>query len=400
MALAGMKPINDVSHLCRDCGENFYGSEIRICPSCLRPRVLRHPELSSLTIAHVDCDAFYASVEKRDDQSLIDKPVIIGGGKRGVVSTCCYIARMHGIRSAMPMYKALEACPDAVVIRPNMEKYKSVGREVRNLMAEFTDIVEPISIDEAYLDFNSQLSNNTPTAALALIHLTNRMEEELGITSSVGLGPNKFLAKLASDLDKPRGFSLIGISEAQNFLAPLPVKKLWGVGPSLTRRLAESGIYKIGQLQRYKEEDLVNRFGSIGRQLAQFAAGKDTRAIKTQSKRKSISAETTFERDSADISKMQSTLRDLCARTSNRLKLADLAGKTVTLKLKTEHFVLLTRTTTCSHHIQKENLIYETALQLLKNELDGNTKYRLIGVGISKLSPISEAGPPRMLIEL
>ena len=249
--------------LCRDCGAHQNKHYFKYCPTCGSPRLLWHPELLDLFIAHVDCDAFYASVEKRDDPSLLDKPVIIGGGKRGVVSTCCYIARMHGIHSAMPMFQALHACPDAIVIRPNMIKYQSVAREVRDLMLEITPLVEPISIDEAYLDLTNILGKSSESPALALIRLANRFESQLNISASIGLGPNKFLAKLASDLDKPRGFALIGNKEARDFIAPMSVKKIWGVGPALSRRLAEIGINKIQQLQTRSEDELVLRFGSI-----------------------------------------------------------------------------------------------------------------------------------------
>ncbi|SVC53857.1 uncharacterized protein METZ01_LOCUS306711, partial [marine metagenome] len=255
---------------------------------------LQHPDLFTLSIAHLDCDAFYASVEKRDDPSLLDKPVIIGGGKRGVVSTCCYIARMYGVHSAMPMFLALQSCPDAVVIRPNMAKYQKVGYEVRDLLSEVTNLVEPISIDEAFLDLEHCLTDALEPPSAALVNLARRLEGKLGITASIGLGPNKFLAKLASDLDKPRGFSVIGSAEARTFLAPMPVKKIWGVGPALSRRLAEAGINKIGQLQSRSEEELVTRFGSIGRRLSQFSIGEDIRTVGTKGVRKSVSAETTF----------------------------------------------------------------------------------------------------------
>ena len=195
--------------LCRDCLAES-GPAAKRCLACGSPRLLAHPERDLLSIAHVDCDAFYAAVEKRDDPSLADKPVIIGGRKRGVVSTACYVARTYGVRSAMPMFKALKACPHAVVIKPNMQKYVAAGRAVQKLMLELTPLVEPVSIDEAFLDLSGteRLHHGSPARTLA--RLAKRIEDELGITVSIGLAPNKFLAKVASDLAKPRGFSIIG----------------------------------------------------------------------------------------------------------------------------------------------------------------------------------------------
>jgi len=394
----GYREIMDVEPgLCRDCGAHLTEAPIKFCPSCKSPRLLRHPELLALSIAHVDCDAFYASVEKRDDPSLLDKPVIIGGGKRGVVSTCCYIARMHGVHSAMPMFQALQTCPDAIVIRPNMAKYQAVGYEVRDLMSEVTPLVEPISIDEAYLDLEHLLTEESENPAFALIHLAKRLEKELRITASIGLAPNKFLAKLASDLDKPRGFSLIGSNEARSFLAPMSVTKIWGVGPALTRRLAEAGISKIGQLQTRGEEELVSRFGSIGRRLAQFSIGEDARSVGTRSTRKSVSAETTFEHDLAAFFEIEQALQGLCKRVSERLRRANMAGNAIVLKLKTSDFKLRTRTASLSHPTQRANLLYETGATLLTKELDGKTKFRLIGIGVTRLRDTLDADPPDML---
>ena len=383
--------------LCRDCGERFPNIQVEHCPNCLGPRLLSHLELLSLSMAHLDCDAFYASVEKRDDPSLMDKPVIIGGGKRGVVSTCCYIARMHGIHSAMPMFRALQSCPDAVVIHPNMQKYKAVGHQVRSLMADLTPLVEPISIDEAYLDLAHLIRDKTNIPAVALIHLQKRLENELGITASIGLAPNKFLAKLASDLDKPKGFSLIGQREAKEFLAPLPVNKLWGVGPALSRRLSQVGINKIGELQKYTTEDLTNRFGSIGHQLAEFSLGKDERSIKTKTMPKSISAEITFAQNYSNLTEIKPVLEKLCERVSQRLKISNVAGNAVVLKLKTSNFTLLTRTSSLVYPTQRANLLYETGTHLLEKELGGNIKYRLIGIGVTRLSSTLNADPPDML---
>ena len=385
--------------LCRDCGAHQNKRYFKYCPTCGSPRLLWHPELLDLSIAHVDCDAFYASVEKRDDPSLLDKPVIIGGGKRGVVSTCCYIARMHGIHSAMPMFQALQACPDAIVIRPNMVKYQSVAREVRDLMLEITPSVEPISIDEAYLDLTNILGKSSESPALALIRLANRFESQLNISASIGLGPNKFLAKMASDLDKPRGFALIGKKEARDFIAPMSVKKIWGVGPALSRRLAEIGINKIQQLQNRSEDELVLRFGSIGRRLAQFANGEDSRSVSTRRIRKSLSAETTFEHDYATAVEINQVLLGLCRHVSKRMEATNMAGNSVVLKLKTSDFKLRTRTMSLAHPTQRASLLYEAGTTLLAKEVDDSTKFRLIGIGVTRLSNTTDADPPDMLAD-
>ena len=238
--------------LCRDCGSTRVAEDgSRRCPACGSARIVIHPELHRLTIAHVDCDAFYASVEKRDRPDLAQRPVIVGGGHRGVVATCCYLARMKGVRSAMPMFKARELCPDAVVLPPDMARYREAGLKIRRLMRALTPLVEPLSIDEAYLDLAPEAGapDSRASPAQRLAALARRVEREVGVTVSVGLGPNKFLAKLASELDKPRGFAVIGAAEAAAFLAEKPVRMLWGVGPAFERRLATDGITRIGQLQ-------------------------------------------------------------------------------------------------------------------------------------------------------
>ena len=236
-----------VQTLCRDCGHRPLGST-GTCPACGSARVLRHAELHDLTIAHLDCDAFYAAIEKRDRPELRDRPVIVGGRHRGVVAACCYIARTYGVRSAMPMFKALRACPEAEVIKPDMKKYTAVGREVRAMMLDCTPLVEPLSIDEAFMDLSGTESLHRASPAATLAVLARRVEEALSITVSIGLSYNKFLAKIASDLDKPRGFAVIGRAEARAFLADKPVGLLWGVGAAMQRRLAQDGITRIGEL--------------------------------------------------------------------------------------------------------------------------------------------------------
>src|ERR1044071_4595407 len=252
--------------LCRDCSALACGSADAAmpsrCPKCGSPRVVAHPELADVALAHLDCDAFYATVEKHRRPELADRPVIVGGsGERGVVLACCYVARLYGVRSAMPMFKALAACPDAVVIRPDMATYREIGRAVRAEMRRLTPLIEPLSIDEAFLDLSGTAATHGIAPAQLLAALTRRIEDQFGITASIGLSHNKFLAKLASDLDKPRGFAVIGRAEAKSFLADKPVGWLWGVGGAMQRRLAADGITRIGQLAALEARDLAARYG-------------------------------------------------------------------------------------------------------------------------------------------
>jgi DNA polymerase-4 len=370
---------------CRDCLKQI-GEVDRRCPVCHSPRLARHPELHCLTIAHLDCDAFYAAIEKRDDPSLRDKPVIVGGGKRGVVSTACYIARIHGVKSAMPMFKALKLCPEATVIKPRMEKYASVGREVRALMQELTPLVQPLSIDEAFLDLTGTERLHGRSAALSLAYLSLQIEKRIGITVSTGLSHNKFLAKVASDLDKPRGFSVIGKTETMGFLAAQPVSLIWGVGRAMQTELAKDGITMIAHLQQREKSDLMRRYGAMGVRLYHLSRGEDTRHVSIDDETKSVSSETTFNTDISDYKSLERILWQMCERTSRRAKTDGLAGHTVVLKLKTAAFKLRTRNATLQDATLLAEQIFAAARPLLKREADG-TAYRLLGVGISHLVP-------------
>ncbi|MET3775304.1 DNA polymerase-4 [Rhizobium alvei] len=359
---------------------------------------MRHPELDRLTIAHIDCDAFYASVEKRDNPELADKPVIIGGGKRGVVSTACYVARIRGVRSAMPMFKALEACPDAVVIKPDMEKYVRVGRQIRQMMFDLTPLVQPLSIDEAFLDLagTERLHHSSP--ALTLARFARRVEDEVGITVSVGLSYCKFLAKVASDMNKPRGFSVIGEAEAVEFLRTKPVGLIWGVGKAFAATLARDGITEIGQLQQMDEIDLLRRYGTMGKRLYFLARGIDDRKVHLDDEAKSVSAETTFFEDYASMTELAPALRALSEQVARRLKKAAIAGHTVVLKLKTQDFKQRTRNRRLDAPSQLADRIFREGLSLLEREIDG-TKFRLIGIGVTDLSDAADADPPDLIDE-
>ncbi len=354
--------------------------------------MLAHAELGRLSLAHVDCDAFYASVEKRDNPALRDRPVIIGGGKRGVVSTACYIARIHGVRSAMPMFKALEACPEAVVVKPDMEKYSRVGRQVRSMMEALTPMVEPLSIDEAFLDLAGTEKLHGAPAAMVLARFARQVEEEVGITVSVGLSYCKFLAKVASDLDKPRGFSVIGQEEAVSFLQKQPVTLIWGVGKAFAATLGKDGIRTIGQLQTMERNELMRRYGTMGDRLYHLSRGMDERGVKPRSEAKSVSSETTFNTDLSRMEDLVPVLRALSERVSARLKEADIAGRTVVLKLKTAEFRLRTRNRQLGDPTRLADRIFHTGLELLKREVDG-TRFRLLGIGVSDLTDAGRADP-------
>jgi DNA polymerase IV len=385
-------------NLCRDCLATADApAPLARCRTCGSPRVIGHPELHALSIAHVDCDAFYASVEKRDDPSLVDKPLIIGGGTRGVVSTCCYIARQYGVRSAMPMFKARELCPHAVVIPPNMAKYVAVSREIRAMMDALTPLVEPLSIDEAFLDLGGTETLHGAPAAVSLARLARRVETEIGVTLSVGLSHNKFLAKTASDLDKPRGFAVIGKAETLPFLAAQPVELIFGVGKVFAGTLRRDGYETIGQLQHAAPEDLMRRYGDMGARLARLARGEDARAVSIDGEAKSISSETTFNTDLKGYEELSTELLALCERLSERLKAKGVVGDTVTLKLKSAGFRLRTRARHLMIPTQLAGVLYESGEALLAREIDG-TAFRLIGIGVSGIS--SADGPdPTDLVE-
>jgi DNA polymerase-4 len=386
LALAGG---GGVTTLCRDCFAILDGEDRRRCPSCKSPRLLRHAELATLSMAHLDCDAFYAAIEKRDNPALADKPVIVGGGKRGVVSTACYVARTFGVKSAMPMFKALAACPNAVVVHPNIQKYAAVSREVRDLMLETTPLVEPLSLDEAFIDLSGTERLHKATPAQTLARLAKRIEDELKITVSIGLSFNKFLAKVASDLDKPRGFSVIGRAEAVAFLDTKPVTLLPGVGKVFAASLARDGIFTIGDVRRRNVKQLSAHFGSSGLWLWRLSNADDTRTVEPRAPAKGISAETTFEHDLSDPEQLARVLWSLCERVSARAKAADLGGKVVQLKLKTAEFKLVTRRHTLDGATQLARRLFETGHDLLKAEAKG-TRYRLIGIGLADLVPAGQ----------
>ncbi|MFK7753409.1 MAG: DNA polymerase IV [Sedimentitalea sp.] len=374
--------------LCRDCLTQF--ETARRCPACASPRLQSHPELFDLKIAHMDCDAFYASVEKRDDPSLADKPVIIGGGRRGVVSTACYVARIRGVKSAMPMFQALKLCPEAVVIKPRMEAYVAASRAIRVMMEELTPAIEPLSLDEAFLDLSGTERLHGAPPAVMLARLVKRMKDELGLTGSIGLSHNKFLAKVASDLEKPRGFSVIGVAETAAFLHEKPVRLIWGIGPAAQASLERAGIRTFSDLLRWDRDDLNARFGATGERLYHLARGQDRRRVSAHEPMKSISNETTFHEDTANPDILDGHLWRMAEKVSDRAKAKALAGRVVTLKLKRSDHSTVTRRVSLRDATQLADTVYRRA-RLLFDTVQDQAPFRLLGCGLSDLVAEVEA---------
>lgn len=376
--------------LCRDClltdGAGFTAG----CPGCGGHRIVSHAELLTLTMAHVDCDAFYASVEKRDRPELASKPVIVGGGTRGVVSASCYIARIYGVRSAMPMFKALKACPDAVVIKPDFAKYTAASRQIRALMGRLTPLVQPLSIDEAVLDLAGTAALHGAPAAPVLARFALEVERQIGVTISVGLAPNRLLAKIAAGRDKPRGFAVIGAAEAASLLAPEPVRLLPGVGPALARKLETLGMTRLGHLQTLTDKEAFRKLGDDGPALVRRARGEDSRRVDPTRDTKSISAETTFDTDLSAIPDLERHLWRLSEKLAHRLRENDLAAGGVVLKLKTAAFVSRTRNGRLPSPTILPDRLFALARTLLAREATG-TAFRLIGIGAHPLVARSEA---------
>jgi DNA polymerase-4 len=377
--------------LCRDCDHQAEAAFTR-CPSCGSRRIVTHPELFALAVAHVDCDAFYASVEKRDRPELLTQPVIVGGGRRGVVSAACYVARTRGVRSAMPMFKALAACPDAVVIKPDMAKYVAAARQVRALMEALTPLVQPLSIDEAVLDLSGTAALHRAPPAITLTRFAREVERVVGITVSIGLARNRLLAKLAAERNKPRGFAVLG-EEAGAWLAEQPVTLLPGVGPALARKLHESGFTRLGQIATLEPREALRRFGEDGLSLLARARGEDPRRVDPERATKSISAETTFDTDLRALAELESPLWRLCEKLGQRLTEKNFAAAGVVLKLKTANFESRTRTTRLAGPTRLPEMLFKAAQPMLAKEATGGA-FRLIGIGAQPLAPGDQADLP------
>lgn len=368
--------------ICRDCLWAGEDSVVR-CPSCGSPRVVCDPELDRLSIAHLDCDAFYASVEKRDRPELRDRPVIVGGGVRGVVSTCCYIARQSGVHSAMPMFKALKACPDAVVLKPDFAKYVPESERIFRFVGELTPLVQTLSLDEAWIDLSGTERLNGGPPALQLIRLQKRIEDETGLGVSIGLAPNRFLAKIASELDKPRGFSVIGTANAQALLAPKSVRILPGVGPVFGKTLVSDGFATVGDLAAADVRDLVKRYGETGLRLHDLAHARDARSVNPEHDRRGMSAETTFNTDLTALEELEAELWPLCEKVASKARRDGVSSRVVVLKLRRTDFRIITRRKTLPDPVQTARALFAIGRELLAPEL--GRPYRLIGIGLADI---------------
>ena len=374
--------------LCRDClSTDLFGKR---CDTCGSPRTIKHPELFDLSIAHMDCDAFYASVEKRENRDLANKPVIIGGGRKGVVSTACYIARIRGVRSAMPMFKALTLCPDAVVLKPRMSLYTKISKEIRQMMDELTPAIEQVSLDEAFIDLTGTKKLHGVPPATMLAKLVKRIHKELSLTVSIGLSYNKFLAKIASDLDKPRGFFVVGEGDSKKFLKNKPVGVIWGVGKTMQRSLELSGIRTFNDLLRWEREDLNARFGKMGERLWFLARGKDYRNVQSRTPIKSVSNEITFLENIGEPELLYGHLWRICERVSSRMKAKMITGYVATLKLKTADHKIITKRTTLREPTQLADRLY-AATKSLMEQIEIGQAYRLIGAGLSDIGPENQS---------
>jgi DNA polymerase-4 len=379
-----------LSALCRDCLWSGAAPASKRCPSCRSPRLVIHAELDRLAIAHLDCDAFYATVEKRDRPETRDQPVIVGGGKRGVVATCCYIARTFGVRSAMPMFKALKLCPHAVVIKPDFGKYTFESKRIIGMLRALTPLVQPLSLDEAWLDLSGTERLNGGTPALVLARTQKEIEKETGLTISVGLAANKFLAKIASELDKPRGFSVIG-AEGKAFLAARPVSILPGVGPAFVAALQKAGLYTVGDVAAADPKTLARTFGASGLRLARLSQGEDAREVDPDGERKSVSAETTFNEDYTRLAELEDRLWPLCEKVALRARRGGVVGRVATLKLKSADFRITTRRRTLPAPSQTARTLFAAGREMLRTEATGERAFRLIGIGLSDLSDAEAA---------
>jgi DNA polymerase IV len=367
--------------ICRDC---LHAGDRKVdrCPACGSRRMVGHDELDQLTIAHLDCDAFYASVEKRDRPELRDRPVIVGGGRRGVVSTCCYIARQYGVHSAMPMFMALKACPEAVVIKPDFRKYIAASEAIFGAVGKLTPLVQTLSLDEAWVDLAGTERLNGGPPALQLIRLQQQIEADTGLTVSIGLAPNRFLAKVASELDKPRGFSVLG-SEAQAVLAPRPVGILPGVGPVFRKTLQSDGYATVGDLAAADVRDLVRRYGETGLRLHDLAHGRDARAVDPGRERKGMSAETTFNEDLTSAEDLEAELWPLCEKLASKARRDGVASRVLVLKLRRTDFRIVTRRMSLPEPVQTARALFAAGRALMAPEL--GRPYRLIGIGMGEV---------------
>lgn len=341
----------------------------------------------SNVILHVDMDAFYASVEIRDNPELAGKPVIVGGSPqgRGVVAAASYAARQFGVHSAMPMAQAMRLCPQAVILRPRIDHYAEVSQQIRAIFYQFTPQIEPLSLDEAFLDVTAsqRLLGNGEAIARAI---KNTIKNELGLIASVGVAPNKFVAKIASDIHKPDALVVVAPDSVQAFLDPLPVSRLWGAGKITVAQFERMGVRTIAQVRRLTENLLVTQLGKWGTQLWELAHGRDPRAVISDSQAKSISHETTFATDISDTNILEATLLQLTEQVAARLRYSGLTGKTIQLKLRYPDFKTITRAYSLEQASDSTDVLWQTARNLFRANWQAGQPLRLIGMGVSNLA--------------
>ncbi|RZS99079.1 DNA polymerase IV [Aquimarina brevivitae] len=341
-------------------------------------------------IIHVDMDAFYASVEQLDNPDLKGKPLAVGGGsKRGVVSAASYEARKYGVRSAMPGYTAQKLCPELIFVKPRFDRYKEISAKIRKIFLDYTDLVEPLSLDEAYLDVTENKKGN-PSATLIAKEIRQRIFEEVGLTASAGISINKFIAKVASDYNKPNGQKTVNPEDVEAFLENLDVKKFYGVGKVTQAKMYEMGIYTGKDLKGKSEAFLTEYFGKSGAHYYRIVRGIHLSEVKPNRERKSLGAERTFSENVASEIYMLERLQNIAEELQRRLKKSKVAGRTVTLKIKYSDFTLQTRSKTLPYYISDADILLETAKELLYQEKMKNS-VRLLGLSLSNLNTGKEA---------
>ncbi|TVQ14944.1 MAG: DNA polymerase IV [Balneolaceae bacterium] len=344
-------------------------------------------------IIHIDMDAFYASVEQRDNEALRGKPVVVGGSpdRRGVVAAASYEARKYGVRSAMSSAMAIKRCPGLIFVKPRFDVYKSVSGQIRDIFYEYTDLVEPLSLDEAFLDVTENKMNIVKATRIAL-EIRQKIRQSTSLTASAGVAPNKFLAKIASDINKPDGLAIITPDQAEAFIELLPIGKFFGIGKATEKRMTGLGIHSGADLKTWSEPDLVRHFGKAGLFYYQISRGMDERPVKPDRIRKSVGAENTFDTDVNDVVWMKNYLSELAVEVARRLKKAGAKGRTVTVKVKYHDFETVTRSVTLDHYTGDEVEIGSCSTALIESTQAGIRPVRLLGITLSNLD-LDESAP-------
>ncbi len=342
-------------------------------------------------IIHVDMDAFYAAVEQRDNPELRGRPVIVGGGPkgRGVVQTCSYEARKHGIHSAMSSSRAYRLCPHAIFIPPRFDVYKSISGQIKKIFHEYTDRVEPVSLDEAYLDVTENKKGITSSKQIAQ-EILYQIQRETGLTASAGISFNKFLAKVGSDLNKPNGITIVTPDMADEFIDSLPIRKFIGVGKATEKRMKEHGIECGADLKKYSRDELKKLFGKSGSYFYNMAHGIDSREVNLFISRRSVGKERTLHEDLDDLDEIIEVLEQIAEKLTSRMKKYDIKGRTITLKIKYHNFRRTTRSVTCKEAIQDANVIMSIIKKMFPKTCIGKKKVRLVGISVSNLEKQSD----------